>query len=138
MQKVLLTHIYQIFAKNSGFEKVWVVFWNYPSFSRRISFFELLEFSWAIVLFKTQARRKILRFPILEKSKIYSKTRSISPKNPKIWSFWEFLSNLKIWNAFSIKNAGECSWSLSRIFSQKTFFFGKTQVLNVWRLHKQK
>ena len=54
--------------------------------SKNLQVFEHFEFSWAVLLHKTQARQKMPRLPILGKSNFFRKTSSIFPKN----NFWTF------------------------------------------------
>ena len=54
--------------------------------SRKSQDVEGFQFTWAIILFETQAGIKMPRLPILEKKRIFSKTTSISPNKPNIHS----------------------------------------------------
>ena len=68
-----------------------------------------------------------------KKSIIFSKTTSISPKNQKKWSFWDFSIKLKIWHAFHLKNANySASENFHSLFRKKTISNSKIpKILNV-------
>ena len=139
-QKYILRRILKKYNQCEKFSKSLVSFSKWPIyFHGNLKMLKVFSSLGQLYFLKRKLGQKcnVCRFWI--KIRIFSKTTSISPNKPNIRLFWEFRCNMKVWHAILIRNAKWSSWFFSRFLSQKTsLFFKKTQVLNVWRLHKQK
>ena len=108
-------------------------------FPETLTFLNGLSFLEQYYYLKRELEERCHVYRFWKKTYIFWKTTSISPKNPKIWLFWDFLSNLKTSHAFQIKNVKQSAPGSFQGFSRRKniIFQEKFEDLNVLRLHKR-
>ena len=128
-------------------------YWQFWQFSRKSSFFEK-PFCFSrkksqnipevfiiitVRLFEKHTTKKLPGIVVLKTIKYYPKKHPFNfAESPKIWTFWEFLSNSTVWDAFYMKFVKKASLENCWHFLKKIpAVFPKNQFLNVLRILKQ-